>query len=144
MSTETLNTLSTVCIVIAVISLLSAILMFFLFNVPRLINELTGRDAKKFIAEAKRKNEEQPEEKHSGTSETLLSSELVSEQLGARTVTTKLPSAEDTTLLTGSTLPQNPDQSDQNDEPALPVIAPDAEFRILEEISFTSSNEIIQ
>lgn len=139
MSAETLQNISRICLIIAIVAFLTSILLFFLFNIPKLFSELTGRDARRFIAEAKKKNEETQSDISSETSESLLSSELVSKRLNdsQKTVTTKLISLEETTRLTVNPLVQNA-------ENAIPVVHPDAEFSIIEEFSFTSSTEIIE
>ncbi|MDE7121437.1 MAG: hypothetical protein K2O42_04675 [Oscillospiraceae bacterium] len=146
MSVETLQNISRICLIIAVVVFLASILLFFLFNIPKLFSELTGRDARKFIAEAKKKNEETQSDTFSGTSESLLSSELVSERLSdsQKTVTTKLIPLKETTRLPVNPLVKNVEQIQQNSGNAIPVVHPDVEFSIIEEFSFTSSTEIIE
>ncbi|MDE6088446.1 MAG: hypothetical protein K2G25_08685 [Oscillospiraceae bacterium] len=149
MNVETLQSMSRIAFIIAIAALLISILMFFLFNIPKLFNELTGRAAKRFIAEAQKKNEVTEAETGAafGTSENLLSSELISAQLSSpstKTVTTKLTSLEETTKLATNPLIQNAGQAQQNANQKIPIINPNAGFSIIEEFSFTSSTEIIE
>ncbi len=138
---EILQNLSLICIIIAVILFLTAVVLFFVFHIPKLFNELTGRDAQKFIAEAQKKNtEEIPEEKAYGTSESLLSSELISSSLTGtqqKLATTKL--SPESAALKSITKKQKSEQSKPVSEKLT-----ETEFSIIEELSFTSSQEIIQ
>lgn len=149
MNVETLQSMSRIAFIIAGAALLISVSMFFIFNIPKLFNELTGRAAKKFIAEAQKKNQiAEPENENAfGTSEQLISSELVSAQLGsssAKTVTTKLTPSEETTRLATNPLAQNAGQKQQDSGQVLPVVSSDTGFSVIEEFSFTSSTEIIE
>ena len=136
MNVETLQTMSKVAYILAAATFLASIFMFFLFRIPETFNELTGRAAKKFIAEAKKKNETTAIEQQKsafGTSETLVSSDLLLPKSGSLSSAT----SEETTRLIPNTLAENHSQ-------ALPAVSPDAEFKIIEEFSFTGSKEIIE
>lgn len=149
MNVEILQSMSRIAFIIAIVALLISILMFFLFNIPKLFNELTGRAAKKFIAEAQKKNEVTEAETGAafGTSENLLSSELISAQSGSmstKAVTTKLTSLEKTTKFATNPLIPDTRQIQQNTNQKNSVLNPNAEFSIIEELSFTCSTEIIE
>ena len=149
MNVETLQSMSRIAFIIAIAALLISIFMFFLFNIPKLFNELTGRAATRFIAEAQKKNEVTEAETGAtfGTSENLLSSELISAQSGSmstRAVTTKLTSLEETTRLATNPLIPGARPVQQNTNQEISVLNPNAEFSIIEEFSFTSSTEIIE
>ena len=149
MNVEDLQSMSRIALIIAIVLLLTAVLLFFLFRIPELIAELTGRAEKKFIAEAQKKNQTADEEEHvtSSFSESLISSSLVSQELnpsGFKSTTTKLaPNATETTVLHSSAMmPQTAQTtavSAVNSQPS-----PPAGFFIIEEFSFTGSTEIIE
>lgn len=149
MNVETLQNMSKIAFVIAIVAFLCAVLMFFLFNIPKLFSELTGRAAKKFIVEAKKKNEVDETIINPGTSEILLSSELISTKLNSQSMseaTTKLTSKliypQETTSLTVNPLTQYSAQ--QNNNQKIPNVNLGTKFLIVEELSFTSSTEIIE
>lgn len=54
---ETLSTLSTVSFVIAVVFLIVSVYLFFLFRIPTIIGDLTGRNARKSIEKIRAANE---------------------------------------------------------------------------------------
>ncbi|MBR1529599.1 MAG: hypothetical protein IJ642_09925 [Oscillospiraceae bacterium] len=139
MNVENLQFLSRIALIVSIAALLLSVLMFFLFHIPRLFNELTGRAEKKFIAEAQKKNEAPNEEASPGTSGALLSSELISESLNGTvqkvSTTTKLTPTEGTARLN---IPA-PIQEEQ-----LRSLQPDPAFRIVTEFAFTSSTELIE
>ena len=125
MNVETLQTMSKVAYILAAAAFLASILMFFLFRIPETFNELTGRAAKKFIAEAKKKNETTAIEQQKsafGTSETLISSDLLLPKSGSLSPAI----SEETTRLIPNTLAENYSQ-------ALPAVSLDAEFKEISE-----------
>lgn len=132
MNVETLQSISKVAFIVATAAFLISVLLFFLFHIPRLFDELTGRAEKKFIAEAQKKNEISESKKNTGTSEKSFSSGLTSESLNYPSEeTAQLIPLQETTML--------PDgQSMQNTEKK------ETDFFIIEEFSFTSSTEIIE
>ena len=142
MNVETLQTMSIIAYIIAGSALLLAILMFFLFNVPKIFNELTGRAERKFIAEAQKKNEVSETTSENSVSESLFSSGLHPPTV--QTATTKLNVMQDRTGLTVNLMMQNTGSVDKTAEQKIPVVSPENGFSILEEFSFTSSAEIIE
>lgn len=137
---ENLQFMSRIALIIAIVAFLISVLLFFLFNVPKLFSELTGRAEKKFIAEAKKKNEHSEPDTSFGTSEALLSSELISETLStsvSKVATTKLTPLDETTRLSVNPLVQEANQKNS-------AVNHGDEFSIIEEFSFTSSTEIIE
>lgn len=54
---ETLKTLSVISYVLAGISLLTSVILWFLLKIPRVIGDLSGRNARKSIAEMRNVNE---------------------------------------------------------------------------------------
>ncbi len=54
---ETLRTLSILCFVLAGVCLIVALVLWFLFKIPSVIGDLTGRTARKSIAQMRKANE---------------------------------------------------------------------------------------
>lgn len=132
MNVETLQSMSRIAFIVAAVAFLISILLFFLFHIPRLFDELTGRAAKKFIAEAQKKNETSESETTVGTSENLLFSGSISEPLNhPPEKTAQLIPLQETTILQASQPVQNTEKKE-------------TDFFIIEEFSFTSSTEIIE
>ncbi len=134
MNVENLQFMSRVAFFVAVAALLLSILLFFVFHIPQLFNELTGRAAKKFIENAKKKNENSESEPSFEASESLRTSGLVSQtqhSTAEKVVTTMLISPEETTLLSKNSVTQNAESKE-------------TDFFVIEEFYFTSSKEIIE
>ncbi len=64
MSVELLQTLSLVVFIVAGVFLILAIALFFLLDVPRIIGDLTGRNAKKAIEQIRQQNERDGNKAH--------------------------------------------------------------------------------
>lgn len=64
MSVELLQTLSLVVLIVAGVFLILAIALFFLLDVPQIIGDLTGRNAKKAIEQIRQQNERDGNKAH--------------------------------------------------------------------------------
>jgi len=151
MSVEDLQTLSLAFLIAAGVLFVVAVVMFFVFNVPKLISEVTGMAEKKGIAAIQKRSEQ-------GETGSIKERTSVSEQLSETPVNTssnpvstgtvklatrKLTASQDTTVLNMSSVDSQA-VSQSNQENKLPILNPDTAFAVLEEFSFTSSTEVIE
>lgn len=143
MSVETLQLLSLIFLIAAGVLFLAAIAMFFMFRIPMLFGELTGITARKSIAAI----QERSLHGESGSIKGSGSVSSASEQLAPGATpppvtspgTTKLPTVK---LKELENLTTSAATSELTVE-AVPTQNPAAVFRVLEELSYTSSTEII-
>jgi len=144
---EDLQKMSLAFLIAAGVLLVTSIILFFVFNVPKLVNEVTGRAEKKAIAQFQKKNEQDGERtnEHTGMSEQLAElpvDENISHSETVKLPTRKLETPQDTTVLNTNSIQKSVERQSTQEE--LPVLSPDTEFVILEEFSFTSSTEVIE
>lgn len=146
MNIETLQSISRYAYLIGGILLAISVILFILFDIPKLFNEITGRATKRFIADTNRKNEAmiQEQEKksaHAASGQLVSSGLLTNGQNGTvpKVMTTKLISQSEVK----KDLFENPVQQN-NAETKFSVVNPDVDFCIVQEFHFTSSTEIIE
>lgn len=153
MSVEGLQALSSGFLIASGILFIVAVALFFIFNVPKLISEVTGIAERKGVAAIRERSE------HSETGSTKTKTEI-SGQLSENSVKTKpsdidsvspgtvklatkkLVPFKETTVLNSMSATDDTEQNNQ--EYLLPVLNPNAVFTVIEEFSFTSSAEIIE
>lgn len=148
MGIETLQILSTVVFVLSIVFLIVAIILFIVFDIPRLFREITGIAANQGI---KKYNFKTPKgesgELKSGKKKINMSKimttsgnlkELDSSQTYTSFKTEKLkPDISETVLLTSAI-------SNNNIEEYLMVVDANKKFSVIKELGYTNSTEIIE
>lgn len=148
MGIETLQILSTVVFVLSIVFLIVAIILFIVFDIPRLFREITGIAANQGI---KKYNFKTPKgesgELKSGKKKINMSKimttsgnlkELDSSQTYTSFKTEKLkPDISETVLLTSAI-------SNNNTEEYLMVVDANKKFSVIKELGYTNSTEIIE
>lgn len=141
MGVESLQTLSIVLYISGGILLVVAIILFFALKIPKAFGLVTGLAAARGIKKIQqRSNKKSSSSVVNGTSQSLTRPMEHESPQTSKIATTNLASekkeeksfASDTTLL------------NVNAESSLPVENPDAIFTVIQELSFTSSVEIIE
>lgn len=148
MGIETLQILSTVVFVLSIVFLIVAIILFIVFDIPRLFREITGIAANQGIKEYNFKTPKgESGELKSGKKKINMSKimtisgnlkELDSSQTYTSFKTEKLkPDISETVLLTSAI-------SNNNTEEYLMVVDANKKFSVIKELGYTNSTEIIE
>ena len=140
MTVEQWQTLSFIAFILAGVFLTAAVILFFVFRIPRIAGYLTGRTAKKAIAQIAANNgkmEEDAGEIQERYSMNFRQSESghsagVTERLDLTETVLLRPEAEETTLLSSG---EPPARSEDR--------MPQTEFQLIRNIIFVHSKEVI-
>lgn len=164
MSVELLNNLSIASYIVAGVLLLVAVALFFLFDVPKLYGDISGRTAKKAIEAIRQQNADEGNKAYKPSSVNVERGKLTDKitksgrlesataglpvSVGTEKFATSMlaPQANETTLLT-ETLNQPAGETTlltQETPVEEETVVTDVEFRMDVEMSFTGSAELIE
>lgn len=148
MSVENLHTLSLAFLIAAGVLFLAAVILFFVFHIPKLIDEMTGAAKKRDIAAILERNERGETGEVKGRSVYSASGQLTApKEPSADAPQAQSPGTVklETVKLPLSQAASGAGSADAgNDGQKLPVLSPGTAFSIIEELSFTGSTEVIE
>lgn len=145
MSIEFLQNLSVIFFIASGVLFLISVILFFVFRIPRLVAEITGVAEKRDIQQIREQSERTYAEY---TPELNLNFPEISGSLETGPVSAGTTKLQALSFIDNSDTPDAPaDDSEitlKDNENILPAITPDTIFSVIEEFSFTSSEEIIE